>query len=133
MRWFGITLAAIALQLNGCVDPASGTSTSANLKSMPDLHCVDAALRAATDPALVHAMEVSESAGLTSYSWDYGGSIDATLEIQKSATVIRYLNTNVKMGTDASRAERFDPIMRRVNDFIERRCNVAVPKDDHTL
>ncbi len=125
MQKLSLIIVAIVLPMSGCTDPAAGTSTSSHLRKMPDLSCIDAAMKAA-DPRDVSPM-VSSGPRKAIYSWDYGGDLGATLEIDTSSpNDIRYLNTNVTMGSDTTRAPRFAPLMRRVNAFISQRCNVAL-------
>jgi len=119
-------IASVALALTGCVDPASGAGTTAKLRTMPNLHCVDSVLRAATGASLVRPMRVTRSAGQTIYSWDYGGDLNATLEIEKSGTSIRFLNSNVHMGRDTGQGARFSPIMTRVNAAVSTQCGVPL-------
>lgn len=74
-------------------------------------------------------MTLEKSAGFTTYSWEYGGDLQAALEIKRFPQFVRYLNTNIKMGPDTGQAKRFDPVMRRVNNSIRQRCHLNVP--DH--
>lgn len=126
MRRKDIPIVAAALLLSGCYDPATGGATHAKLQSMPDLHCVDAALRSADNTIPVSLMKTYRSRDQTTYSWEYGGDLGATLEIEKTKSAIRYLNSNVRMGRDAARAPRFDSTMREVNAALSRRCNITL-------
>lgn len=60
------------------------------------------------------------------YDWEYGGELGATLEIRRDSYGVHYLNTNVKMGRDKTRGKAFEPLMRRVNETIEKRCGVPI-------
>jgi len=116
----------VALLLSACSDPASGGSTQAKLLSMPNLHCVATALQSADNTAPVSAVKTYRWRDQITYTWEYGGDLGATLEIEKTKSGIRYLNTNVRMGRDATRATQFYPVMRQVNAALSHRCNVTL-------
>lgn len=63
MRDIGHLVIAIAFLVGGCGDPAEGTATSAKLETMPDLSCIDAALRKEVGPRLGVAHEAGPLAG----------------------------------------------------------------------
>jgi hypothetical protein len=126
MRGISHVIITIAFLTGGCGDPAQGTATSAKLQTLPDLSCLDAALRKEIGSEWVSPMKLDRWQDQATYSWEYGGALKATLQIKETAEGIRYLNTNVRMGRDATQAQVFDPEMRRVNAAISRDCNVTL-------
>lgn len=132
-----VFIAIVVLGTSAC-DRISGVRTEAKLTKAADVRCIDRTLRGVEGVGeVVHHTDRNESYGILPHrgkivsiinQWAYGANQHAAVQVADDGVERSYFNGMQKMGEPWSAAQlnAFVPLMRRVNDAIEKECGLPL-------
>ena len=138
-----VLIAIVLLGTSAC-DRISGVRTDAKLTEKADVQCIDRTLRGVEGVGeVIHHTDRNESYGILPHrgkivsiidQWTYGANQNAAVEVADDGVDRYYFNGMQKMGEPwpAAQLDAFVPLMRRVNDAIEKRCGIPLSRTGRT-
>jgi hypothetical protein len=125
-----------AVLLAAC-EPAHGAETFLALSRIPNIACIDGALRATPGVISVsYGVDKSQSEDILphhaivnaeNYHWQYNRPVGAILQVTQEGTNISIQNGLVTwFSQPPSTMDTLIPLMQRINMAIERRCGIPI-------